>query len=332
MDDYPVVYARLLNHIGRYCWTQDRVHEAHAFLEKSQALSLKSGNAGELGLAETLNWWGLIYLFEKGYQEKAKAMLERGLAIYQKWRDERGIALNTFHLGIAERELDHTDLALSLLERSLSQFRQFGDLFFIARVSINLGYLFIKLGEYGQAQHLFEQHLEIDTRLSFWDGIADGWHNLSYLHRLKGEYEQASQFCEKSVLVCQEHLPDRKDTYFSSGVVALYLGNYALAFQRFSYLLHLIWGAKDQSNAGIYLRGLAAVAGETNQPERAAKLDGAARVIFEAGGRPLPPEEALEFDCRIQIAREQLGETMFEALVAEGRAMTLKQAIQLALN
>jgi tetratricopeptide (TPR) repeat protein len=157
--------------------------------------------AGELNLAETLNWWGVVYLYDGGNQEKAKAMFERGLAIYQEWGDARGIALITSDLGIAARELDHIDVARTLLEQSLSMFRQFGDLFFVARVSINLGYLFIKQGKYDQAQHLFEQHLEIDSRLQFWDGITDSWYNLAYLHRLQGEYEQASQFCEKSVFI-----------------------------------------------------------------------------------------------------------------------------------
>jgi hypothetical protein len=34
----------------------------------------------------------------------------------------------------------------------------------------------------------------------------------------------------------------------------------------------------------------------------------------------------------IQIAREQLGEVVFEALALEGQAMTLAQAIKLALQ
>jgi hypothetical protein len=39
-----------------------------------------------------------------------------------------------------------------------------------------------------------------------------------------------------------------------------------------------------------------------------------------------------EIDRHIQIAREQLGEERFEALSAEGRAMSIEQAIDYALE
>lgn len=204
-EDYPPVYARLLNHMGRYWWTQGRIPEAHSLLEKSAALAQSLGAAGELSLAETLNWLGLSLIDVEGETHHAKGVLERGLELNRKWRDERGLALSTFHLGIVERELGHHDLARSLLEGSLSLFRQCGDLFFIARVSINLGYLFLKQGAYDRAQRFFEQHLEIDQGLKFWTGIADGWYNLGQLHQLKGEHRQAGERFEQCVLVCREH-------------------------------------------------------------------------------------------------------------------------------
>ena len=44
------------------------------------------------------------------------------------------------------------------------------------------------------------------------------------------------------------------------------------------------------------------------------------------------PFDHAEFDRHIQIAREQLGERRFEALAAEGRLMTMAQAIAYALE
>lgn len=205
VEGYPLIYARLLNHMGRYCWTQGKTPEAHSLLEKSQAILLNSGAAGERALAETLNWLGLSYLDVEGEVDHAKALLERGLELSRKWEDERGLALSTFHLGIVERELKHHDLARTLLEESLALFRQCGDLFFIARVSVNLGYLFLKQEIYDQAEYFFEQHLDIDRRLQFWTGIADGWFALGRLHRQTGEYEKATECHEECLFVCREH-------------------------------------------------------------------------------------------------------------------------------
>jgi hypothetical protein len=54
-------------------------------------------------------------------------------------------------------------------------------------------------------------------------------------------------------------------------------------------------------------------------------------MLETTNARILPFDQA-EFDRHIQIAREQLGEAAFEALAAEGRAMTFEQAIELALQ
>lgn len=143
-EEYPFAYARLLNHLGRYCWTQDRRAEARLLYEKSQTLAQKSGPAGECCLAETLNWMGLFNLTFDGENTQSKSLISRGLELFQKCGDDFGITLSTFHMGMVERERGQLDLAQSLLEQSLGLFRQSGDLFFIARVSINLGYLFLK--------------------------------------------------------------------------------------------------------------------------------------------------------------------------------------------
>jgi hypothetical protein len=44
------------------------------------------------------------------------------------------------------------------------------------------------------------------------------------------------------------------------------------------------------------------------------------------------PYDRIEIDPLLQIARDQLGDTAFEALAAEGHAMTMEQAIEFALE
>ena len=201
VSHYPLILARTLNHIGRYLWTQKNIPEANSLLEESRAISLKLGVEGELCLAETLNWLGLVL----DDTEATRSILEQGLELNQKWGDERGVALSTFHLGILESDLDHADAALSLLEKSLALFRQFGDLFFISRVSLFLGYLFLKQGDYEKTSRFFEDHLRLDMELQFWDGIADGWRDLGNLHRQQGNFEKAEEYYEQSRTVCREH-------------------------------------------------------------------------------------------------------------------------------
>ena len=201
VSNYPLILARTLNHIGRYLWTQENIQEAQSLLEESRAISSKLGVEGELCLAETLNWLGLVV----DDANTTRSILEEGLEINQKWGNERGVALSTFHLGILENDLNHADTALFLLEKSLALFRQFGDLFFISRVSLFLGYLFLKQENYDKALHFFEEHLRIDTEIQFWDGIAEGWRDIGNLHRQQGDIEKAEEYYEQGRVVCREH-------------------------------------------------------------------------------------------------------------------------------
>jgi len=78
--------------------------------------------------------------------------------------------------------------------------------------------------------------------------------------------------------------------------------------------------------------GMSAVAGEVNQPERCAKLFGAAQAIFDTIDYRIPQFDQDEFGRHIQVARVHLGNTAFDALAEEGRALTVDDAVALALN
>ncbi|MFZ5904512.1 MAG: tetratricopeptide repeat protein [Chloroflexota bacterium] len=201
---YPLIHARLLNHLGRYAWTQDRFDEARALLGESQSIATCLGAEGELCLAEALNWMGLLAHLTDGESLSAKSMFERSLALNQKWGDQKSAALSAFHLGIVESDLNNAETAFSLFQKSLSLFEKFGDLFFISRVSLFLGYLFMKQGNYEQAQGCFERHLRLDTEIQFWDGIAEGWRDLGNLHRKQGNLEKAEEYYEQGRAVCRE--------------------------------------------------------------------------------------------------------------------------------
>ena len=80
------------------------------------------------------------------------------------------------------------------------------------------------------------------------------------------------------------------------------------------------------------LEGLAAVAGEQGQPDRACRLFGAAAALRKTGGWPLEPVYQSEYQRQVAALRDTLGEKAFAAAWAEGQAMTLGQAIAYALE
>jgi len=73
------------------------------------------------------------------------------------------------------------------------------------------------------------------------------------------------------------------------------------------------------------------VAAGLHQPERAAELYGAAQARLMTAPDRTPPLDRVEFERHLQLAREQLGEERFHAMHIEGCAMSMEQAIDVAL-
>jgi hypothetical protein len=79
------------------------------------------------------------------------------------------------------------------------------------------------------------------------------------------------------------------------------------------------------------LEGLAALAVALAQPERAARLFGAAEALREAMGTPLPPAERGAHDRSVAAVRATMGDAAFAVAWAAGRVMSLEEAVALAL-
>jgi hypothetical protein len=80
------------------------------------------------------------------------------------------------------------------------------------------------------------------------------------------------------------------------------------------------------------LAGLSEVAAMARQPERAARLSGAAENLLNMLGGHLEPPDLAEYERCLTLARTELGEGGFTSEQAAGRAMTLEQAIEYALQ
>ncbi len=76
--------------------------------------------------------------------------------------------------------------------------------------------------------------------------------------------------------------------------------------------------------------GFLAITGE--EPQRAIKLFSTAQALREKAQSPRTEQEQIEYDQSVAQLRAMLPETEFNALWAEGRAMTMEQAIQFALD
>ncbi len=115
------------------------------------------------------------------------------------------------------------------------------------------------------------------------------------------------------------------------GNMALQQGDYQRAAEFFADGLRLSGevGFRWTTFEGIV--GLAGVSSARGRYGRAARLYGAAETLREAIGHHPSPQAQEVFDRRLASTRRGLGEVAFPAAWAEGRAMTLEQAVEYAL-
>ena len=88
----------------------------------------------------------------------------------------------------------------------------------------------------------------------------------------------------------------------------------------------------DRTGVAGGLESVAAVQSAREGHGRAARLLGAAARLREDAPAPLSPAERAITDAALASVRFALGDEAFEAAWAEGRAMTLEQAVAYALD
>jgi DNA-binding CsgD family transcriptional regulator len=120
----------------------------------------------------------------------------------------------------------------------------------------------------------------------------------------------------------------------SMGFITLDRDGPAQAATIFEEALRTLKILRDRVGIFHCLLGVASVAGWRREPDRAARLWGAAEALGETAAVPLIPMIRSRYDYEGDVAttRSQLGEAAFSTAWAEGRQMTPEEAIEYALE
>ncbi len=334
VDEHPKNYARVLNAAGLREWRTGNYGEARSVLDESLAICLNLGTDGELVQAEALNRLGLLARWGDSDLNIAESYFNQSLMIYQRRNETWGTAWNLFLLGGVAIGRAQSETAFSLLQQSLELLQKLGDLWGIGRVSQFLGELYFRQENYKKALFYFDQHLLNDEKIRFKDGVSVALANLGDLHRIQGEYAQAEQYYTKSLTINRYYgmKADVVVNLYDLGLLALQQNKYPEALHYFIEFFEIARTVHAGKKAPHFFIGLAAVAAETNQPERAAKLFGAAQELLDSANNRILPFDRAEFDRHLQVSRNYLGEDAFDALAMEGRNMEVDHIISYALD
>jgi predicted ATPase/DNA-binding CsgD family transcriptional regulator len=223
--------------------------------------------------------------------------------------------------------------ARRLYTRALGITRELGDKPLEAWILTYIGYTLLNTPD--EAFTAVEESLALFRKLDHKPGIAEALTVIGEIARLSGDKERAKQAYEESLVVAQQ--VGSKSTVFVSlcnlALVAHAEGDHLRARDLLYQGLRL---TRERHNRPYSIAsGLAYLAGPLSalgQSVRAARLLGAAEAALERLGAFYQQQEKPWIDRTIANVRAQLGETTFAAAWAEGRALTLEQAVTEALS
>ena len=274
-------------------------------------------------------WW---FWFVRGYVSEGRGWLEGAIV---KGGDSSTPARAQALCGAGAMAWAQGDLtgAGSRLEESVKIFRDLGDNHGITIALDLLGLMAWRQGDYDQATDRSQESLSLSRESGDKRGIAHSLRVLGLVAWRQGDYDRATELSQDSLALFRE-LEDGRGIALPLIIlasVAHHQEDYGQAGELYKESLALLWELGEKWYSAQCLEGLAEIAAKEKQPKRAARLSGAAEALRQSIGLPLSSSELTEYDSSIESARTELGEEAFEKARAEGRSMSIEEAVDYAL-
>ncbi len=305
----------------------DRLEVEHDNFRAALEWSLQHENTEETGLRLAGHlWW---FWFLRGYWDEGRKWLagsNRAQAASLRAEVLSGAGWLALFQG------DYQSLA-SFSEENLAAYRQLGDIRSVGTLLDNLGMAAEMQGNYERAKTFFEEGLVLRREAANSPAIAGSLLNVGRIRLFLGDYECATQLLAESLTLNRE-LRDEWNAAWSLmhlGLVALMQGQAEQSQAMFRESLPCFQAMSDSLGTNYVMLGLAAVAVMQDQPAHATRLFGATQVLGEASHFQLAPGHSALYEHYVTQTQGLLDAAAFDAAWAEGRAMTLEQAIDFAL-
>lgn len=306
----------------------ERLRTEHDNLRAALEWSMEAGG-GEPGLrlASALAWFWYI----DGHWNEGRKWLEQALALGGNVRNET-LANALMHAAYHARSQGDYERARVFADKGLTISRQTNNKEDIAWFLYNLGVVAVREGDHRRGKALCEESVALGRQFGTKYLLANVLAQLGHIARDSSDYQHATTFYEESLTNAREYGQKYTITYAlrNMAVFALHVCDYERAGVLFAEGLAL-GAASPNWVTEECLVGMAEIACAERQYERAACLFGAGDALREALGVRRSPRIQVRYDERLAVTRGGLGDVAFAKQWAEGRAMTLEQAVEYAL-
>ncbi len=224
------------------------------------------------------------------------------------------------------------DTGKSLFLRALDSSRNVGDRLQMAWALALLGYTMMR--ELQAAMPIAQEGLALFRDLNHQPGIAQVLNIIGEILRFNGDDGRAKRAYEECLAVSQQTGETRRIIfmYHNLTFIALHEGEAERARDLGRQGLLLARAMNNRLELAKSPAILAGAIGALGRPQPAARLLGASERALERLGAFHQPNDTWEIDGMIAAVRAQLDEATFQAAWAEGRELTLEQAVTQALD
>jgi len=272
--------------------------------------------------------------FNQGDHIRSRSFHEEGLVIRREMEDKRGIAISLNNLGNVALVQGEYLTARSLYQESLSIRRELKDKRAIASLFNNLGIVAMVQGDYMVALSFHQESLAIKHELGDKLGIANSLNALGEAAHAQKDYERACSLHQESLALGREigEKGIMASALHGLGNIAYSQEDYAIAHSFYQDSLTIERDLGARRRIIDCLARLVMLASITGRFYCAARLSGALRCLTDAIGATTISAAQADYDRHIASLRASLGDEAFEKYWAEGRAMSMEQAIEYALS
>lgn len=319
---------KALHGAGWLAYEQADYGAATLYAEEALACATSAGDAR--GRVTPLRFLSVVAI-DQGQYRRAATLAEECAALARQLGDGRALAGVLNILGDVAQEQGDYGRAVVLYDECMVLRN---DTQCVAYMLSNLGDVARKRGDTRAAAARYANSLAMFRDLGEKRGSAGVLANLGMIAHAEGDEGRAADFFAESLVLFDE-LGNKWGIALARtglGDVAHGRGNAEQALASYRESLSLYHAIGHTSGIVGCIERLAGLAAARGQLERAGRLLGAMAVLRDTMGVPLAPVDRPAVDRASAAARVGLGDDVFVVIWAEGRALTLGEAIVEALR
>jgi predicted ATPase/class 3 adenylate cyclase len=269
----------------------------------------------------------------RGHFAEGRTWLESALATSEHASPRTRMAGLNALASIAGPQGDY-ERAATAAEEALGYARDLGETEHAAWAVMMLGALAWIRGDISRAVALNEEALGLRRTLGHKAGTATVLNNLSLAAMAQTDYGRAGTYLEEALELTQDADDEEimAKTLELMGWLALQQDQHSRAARLLRESLVLSNKLGDRWQVAACVRAFAEVARGITQPQRSARLHGAAEAIRQDVGGALEPTEREEDQQSYAAIRDAIGEAAFTASWAAGKALPLEAAVTEAMT